>query len=174
MNFKARNQSGFSVIELLLVLVVLVFVTVGGWWIAHKSAAHQSSANAAGYLKITQWHAKVPLTPTIADAYYTYSNIGTVTLSTHTLDRLEGTIKGCSSNLLPLSYERVKPGQRYAESAAIFEPNNRTLAYRLGDYYVFKVLRTVPACIERTGDVDPRIAPILDALTAQMSKIAPN
>ena len=84
-------DSGFSLIEVLVTLLIVAVLGLGGWYIYHRdhkvkstsmssgsSASHQASEsttkpNTTTYMDISQWDIKVPLTNSIADLYYVIS-----------------------------------------------------------------------------------------------------
>ena len=78
-----KHQSGFSVIELLLIALVVGVLAVIGMLVyqrhkpsgvknntATSSATTQSAHRATQYLTIKEWGVKIPLTSAIGDAYY--------------------------------------------------------------------------------------------------------
>ncbi len=109
---KVKNESGFSVVEGLIVIGVLALIGLSGWFVVaskHKdktttkttpSAAtpvakstEQTSDNTTGgetkYLGIKEWGVKFALTTATADAYYdtkTNSSLDSMSLRSHSLD----------------------------------------------------------------------------------------
>lgn len=88
-----KNQKGFSLTELLLILVFVGVIVGLGWyvWHAKKSADNSLNANSTSsnsqesynkkitsqtqqsYLSIKEWRIKLPLSSVIEDAYYVVS-----------------------------------------------------------------------------------------------------
>lgn len=79
------KQSGFSVVEALIVIVVIGLFAVGSWAVYQRTkqsatktdaasnpnqSTQQTPAPAVAYLTITEWGIKVPLSDAIKDATY--------------------------------------------------------------------------------------------------------
>jgi hypothetical protein len=173
-----KNQKGFSPVEIVVVIFVVVLVAVTSWLVWHK--VHQKSVTAnnhptqnADSLTITEWHAKIPLTSDTKDAYYTYkSSDGTVTIDTHKVDTLLEGVKGCRAGLAPPTLERLKPGDRYIESATIFNPASDTSSLvKVGDYYVREVHYAISLCAVEPTQTTQQVSAILSSLSRQIPKM---
>lgn len=91
---KNSNQSGFAILEIIIILIILGLVSFTGWFVWHKhntNKAHNSSSAASQakaasskkssnakpapppqqYLVIKEWGVKIPLSAQITGAYYT-------------------------------------------------------------------------------------------------------
>jgi prepilin-type N-terminal cleavage/methylation domain-containing protein len=79
------KQSGFSIVEFLIVIVVIGLFAVGSWAVYQRTKQRATRTGAASnpsqsntsllgrtvtYLDIREWGIKLPLSDTIRDAYY--------------------------------------------------------------------------------------------------------
>jgi hypothetical protein len=94
-----------------LIIVVAIAVSLASAasvvWVTHSTKDTQKSPDTTS-LQIKEWDAKLPLTSTIADAYYTYDASSSETyISTGRLETLLSHIDGCTSGLHGLYYKKT-------------------------------------------------------------------
>jgi len=160
-----RDQSGFSVIEALLVVLVIAALAVTGFLVyqRHKSGtktaiatnspqtstAKQSAQAATQYLTISEWGVKVPLSDPIKDAYYNVkdSNItdGLPNTAWLGLKSLDGSTE-CNASLMgTIHTETTGVGAFGRAHPTDHEPVKGTLYTQLypgvtiGNYYYFYI-----------------------------------
>ena len=167
------KQKGFGAVEAVLGCLVALLILAGGWLIVHNSRSTWQPGKTTGYLVIKEWTAKFPLTQNIKDAYYTYDEWATVTVSTHSLDKLVASVDGCKSGLTRPVYSRLKPGQHYAYSSAIFDPAGNVPSYKLDGYYIVQEPLAVSACAVESTATTTKAAAILYELSTQIAHVSP-
>ena len=151
-----KNQSGFSAVEALLILIIVGILGFTGYFVWHakqsadksltpnnsttpvikkKTTTNQtqpttstSQTSQQQYLAIKEWGVKIPLASSISTAYYSYdSSTGLVRLS---LDKYKGT--NCAA----------EQGQLYAISRSTDASGggaNSGTGVKIGSYYYFPV-----------------------------------
>lgn len=79
------KQSGFGIVQALIIVVIIVAIGAGGWFVYQHNRTQSTDAagnptgqqtnntptQSVSYLTITEWGVKLPLTSGIKDAYYT-------------------------------------------------------------------------------------------------------
>lgn len=96
-----KNQNGFTLIETLLILIMLLLICFAGWWVWQSknktektlestSNSSQSTQPMTKYLSIKEWSIKLPLSDKLLDAYYSSpqsaTNYDSIGLSVTSLD----------------------------------------------------------------------------------------
>jgi len=97
------NQKGFSIVEGLLSLIVVLLIVFVGYYVYHtqrttnstynaatKVAQSSSPSSASKYLSVKELGVKFKLSDTIATAYYTKSSDGYYYFSVHSFDNKAG------------------------------------------------------------------------------------
>jgi hypothetical protein len=73
---KSNKSRGFSALETIIVVIVVVALGLGGWYVWQRNPetpVDQSDFSENGsYLVIKEWGVEIPLTEEIADAYYEF------------------------------------------------------------------------------------------------------
>ncbi|HEY4963558.1 MAG TPA: hypothetical protein VIH90_02570 [Candidatus Saccharimonadales bacterium] len=147
------NEKGFSVVELLIVILVLVLIGGVGYLVYkdHKTtvpkvvtvtktvvlqpktqSTNTTTTSTPSYMVIKEWGVKIPLTSSISDAYYYYNNgYAYLSVQSHSSDQ-------CAAN-------NVSEGVITRFSPTDIDPQtNQTLlsehtidAVKVGNYYYF-------------------------------------
>ena len=122
---------------ILAVAVVLLGILGGAWAMTRSPKSAQTPQSVTtptgSSLYIKEWTVKLPLTPTIADAYYVYdASNSEVLVSTQQLDTLLSHVQGCTSGLHALYYKRISTSpltlaeQRRAEPLCAVSTDSNT------------------------------------------------
>lgn len=159
---KQSRQAGFTVVEVLLVLVFLAIIGFTGYYVWHaqkntdktlsdtgnsqtakstKGKSTTTSNNATVYMDIKEWGVKMPLTGDIKDAYYSMpSGSDFVTLS---VESLKSTT--CAADKISLGgIERFTADTKDGESGATMLSEHPD-AVKVGMYY-YTFEHTQAAC----------------------------
>jgi hypothetical protein len=190
---KKTNQSGFTPVAILLVLILVTIVGFAGYYV-YKTQQNKkddtkptaadpastptapSTTNTQKYLVIKEWGVKVPLTTPIADATYLYKAFdgggSSVYLSTKSI---ASKYPECAANKTTLfAYGR------FDNPNALNDFGNQSIgadypnAPKVGTYYYYGVHPQAPcfynASVEtsntiQTTEIDPVMAAFKDALS---------
>ncbi|MET0779825.1 MAG: hypothetical protein ABWY71_03240 [Candidatus Saccharimonadales bacterium] len=149
---KIKNTAGFSAVEGLVILGVVVLIGLAGWFIVsskHKdktpapnttSSTNDDSANTTTgdtkYLEIKEWGVKFALTTDTADAYYDTSKttpLDAMSLRSHSLDSESDCTTAPQSvaaifRVAKDAPDESLPGKKYSETQ-----DGKTI----GDYFYF-------------------------------------
>lgn len=158
-----KNQQGFSLIEIMLLLFVVVLISGLGYFVwnqnnsSNQNPASQGSSNsgsntqnsqtaATKYLEIKEWGVKFPLSDTIADAVYAPSNDTTrrMDLSTASLANTDCGVTGSATPGL-YRFSDVTSSPDYDDRAVTLKED----AVKIGDYY-FTYANPQAMCSEDT------------------------
>ncbi len=106
---KIRNESGFSVIELLLVIIIVILLGFIGWYIYHtdhratsnntattSKTASTTSKKSVSYFTISQWGVRAPYSGDLT-LEYTISNSNGQTYASLSSAQLDASDPACQS-----------------------------------------------------------------------------
>jgi prepilin-type N-terminal cleavage/methylation domain-containing protein len=146
---RLKNQQGFGIIEMLLVIILLSLVGFIGYYVYHANnkatdtydqttnassaqpiANKPSASSPQDYLAIQQWGVKLPLTSDLSGAYYVSKN-STVYLS---LDKYKGT--DCAADQVSLgSLSRFTSTDRDEDGKSML--SNVPTATKVNNWYYY-------------------------------------
>jgi Tfp pilus assembly protein PilV len=144
-----KEEAGFSAIEILLSLIIVILITFVGYYVYHtqkaanatykavaitanqaapptvskSKAAGKDNLNAPSYLVIKEWGVKLALSTAIKDAQYSFSNSGTTNMNSATLGTTS--LTKLSANCSPSA---TSLGAIARQSTAVHDANLRSQA----------------------------------------------
>lgn len=149
-----NDEAGFSAVEGLLVLIIVLLVGFIGYYVWHTNKQANSSYNSASkvaestpatkkstpapatdYLKIPEFGVEISLTANTKDAYYTIrsDDPAVADLSTHSLTALDAECAASASSTAAVSYFTDPNAQIMTGTYAQRYPN----AAHIGDRYFY-------------------------------------
>lgn len=94
----------------------MLVATLAATWIVNQPKRLPDLPRPASTLRIKEWSVELPLSSTVADAYYTYdSSNDEVFISTKQLDALLSQIHGCTGGLHGLYFKKTTSPLHLAE-----------------------------------------------------------
>jgi len=173
-----KNQSGFALIEGLLIILIIAIIGFGGYYVWHtqkqtdktldtaaatsqKAASTAAQAPAQKYLTIKEWGVKIPLTAPDQDAYYVIKTDrpDTAYLSLKKYQNTE-----CSADNTSIgAYFRFTKDQTDDLNGSTLISENPD-APRVGNYY-FGSVHSQAACSTTSDSAEPSQTDV-DALQA--------
>lgn len=141
-----KKQSGFTIIETLLVLILVAIIGFTGYYVwnsqkqtnksldvtndSTQTTAHKkTNASSQKYLTLSEWDVKIPLTSALIDAYYVFQN-GAVYLS---LNSYKGT--DCAADSVSLgAISRFTASDRDSDTGVTLL-SEFPEAVKVGQYY---------------------------------------
>ncbi|HVV67150.1 MAG TPA: hypothetical protein VHB72_03730 [Candidatus Saccharimonadales bacterium] len=200
MNKIAKNEKGFSIVEGLVVIAVVVAISLVGYlvWHAHHkkspakattkttsttAAVHPVSSQANQYLPVKEWGVRIPLPSDVnmADIYYTYyPQTGTdfagqsyISIGSHQIDAIKTDCTVHDSNI-----PNQSPfGYIYRVTPTVYQQTNQSgqdIYGTLFDSYYYVWQPTEGECYQNDGSYDSQTTATLKKLTDNGTKSLDN
>lgn len=180
-----KTQSGFALVESLLIILILVIIGFGGYYVWHSqkqtnktldtaATTSQKAASAAAsntssqkYLTIKEWGVKVPLTDADSDAYYLIkSDLPNVAYLS--LEKYKNTECSADNTTLAAYFRFTKDETDPLGGQTYF--SERPDSVKIGSYY-YSVNHPQAACSTTSSDGEPTQADV-DAVQSPYQALA--
>jgi hypothetical protein len=183
-----NTQKGFALIESLLIILILVIIGFGGYFVWHTQKqtnknntdtvkVSQSSippSSSQKYLTIEEWGVKVPLVADDSDAYYTIDKLGGPNFANLSLKKWESTECGTTIGGIG-GYFRFTSSDINGITSETYLSENQS-APKVGNYYYMYVppqqnCSTTSKTAEPTNADIQSTAAARDALKQAITKV---